>query len=172
MNDFTIIFFAAACIVATPTMAADINAPIETRPTVGSEITRGTLAASDCSFRYRIDLRGLEKCISDALSTDQQKQPNFLPFEVGLFWGRCTAESQLIEAFTEIAATNPLAASKLPEVRESFRSSYGVFRNYQAKLGVTDQQLVDSDTQLVPSGKRFLLDILQKWERDYPQAGK
>lgn len=165
----------AATSVAPVTRAAkrapDLNAPIDTQPTIGSEINRGTKAAFDCSLQHVSDALAFGECVSDAISADEQKQPNSLPFEVGALWGECTSEALLVKTDLELAPTNSVAAEELPSAQRELALSYKAFRHYQEKLGVTDQQLVAAVDDLSEAGRQSSLAQLHSWEQQPPQGG-
>jgi len=148
----------------------DLNAPIDTRPTVGSEINRGYSAAFDCSLQHVAEPLSFSECVTEATSADQQKQPNSVPFIVGAYWGECGQEALMVKSDQDLASTNSIAATILPEAQRELATSYPVFRHYQEKLGVTDEQLVAAIADVTPAGKQSLLAQLHSWERQPPQA--
>lgn len=156
--------------MAPVAQATDINAPIDKRPTVGSEINRGNKAAFDCGLRHVSDVLAFSKCVSDVISMEEQNQQNYLPFMVGAYWGECENEALSVESNSKIASTNNFAAAELPDDLRELASTYRVFRNYQKKLGVTDDQLVAALDDLTPEGKKMLLAQLHSWENAPPQA--
>ena len=148
----------------------DLNAPLDTRPTIASEITRGNRAAFDCSLQHVADALSFSQCVSDAISTDEQRQPNSLPFTVGAYWGECEHEALMVKSDSELAATNSIAAEELPSAQRELASCYGVFRHYQQKLGVTDEQLTGADDDITPAGRQMLLNQLHSWEKQPPNT--
>lgn len=166
--------FVAACglyLISVPlAQATDINAPMDARPTIGSEIKRGNGAAFDCGAKPLSDVYSLGRCVSNAISADQQKQPNSLPFIVGGYWGECKHDAILIEADLSIASTNSYAASEIPTVARELASSYEIFRRYQDQLGVTDMQLVEALDDITADDKVKILAQLQSWGAKPPQA--
>jgi hypothetical protein len=155
--------------LASAAQAPNLNAPIDTRPTIGSEINRGYSAAFDCSLQHVADALPFSQCVSDAVSTDQQKQPNSLPFMVGAYWGECVSEALMVKSDRELAASNSVAAASLPDAERELGMSYPVFRHYQQKLGVTDQQLVEAIDDVTPAGKQSFLAQLHAWENQPPK---
>lgn len=160
----------AAPVAHRAAQAPDLNAPIDTRPTIGSEINRGNKAAFDCSLQNVADALSFSQCVSDAISADQQKQPNSLPFMVGAYWGECVSEALMVKTDLELAPTNSIAAAELPTAQRALALSYSVFRHYQEKLGVTDEQLIAADGDLTPNGKQSLLAQLRSWKQQPPKA--
>ena len=156
--------------LASATQAPDLNAPIDTRPTIASEINRGNRAAFDCSLQHVSDALSFSECVSDAISTDQQKQPNSVPFMVGAYWGECATEALMVKSDLELASTNSVAAAILPDAQRELPMSYPVFRHYQEKLGVTDEQLIAALDDVTPAGKQSLLAQLHSWEKQPPKA--
>jgi hypothetical protein len=150
--------------------APDLNAPIDTRPTIASEINRGNRAAFDCSLQNVSEAPSFSECVSDAISSDQQKQTNSLPFMVGAYWGECSSEALMVKSDSKLAPTNSVAAASLPDAERQLALSYPVFRHYQEKLGVTDEQLIEAIDDLTPTGKQMLLAQLHAWEKDPPPA--
>jgi hypothetical protein len=146
----------------------DLNAPIDTRPTIASEINRGNRAAFDCSLQHVSDALSFSECVSDAITADQQKQPNSLPFMIGAYWGECASEALMVKSDSELAATNSLAAAMLPDAQRQLALSYPVFRHYQQRLGITDEQLVAAIDAVTPAGKQSLLAQLHSWEKQPP----
>jgi hypothetical protein len=84
----------AVLVLCTPARAQDsrLNSPVSRQPTVGSEITRGDAAASECTSRLwrsgrtlAINLSNFEDCVNDAVRDNRQKSTLSEPFEFGLY---------------------------------------------------------------------------------------
>ena len=163
-------FIAISYLLSAAAQTADLNAPINTRPTIGSEIKRGHDVAFDCSIKFADDVISLSECVNDALSVNRQRQVDTLPFELGAFLQECQQEAFLIKAETELAPTNSLAARELPEVRRHLALCYPILRNDQKKLKITDEQLIKAIDTLAPAGRVTYLDQLHEWEKNPPKA--
>jgi hypothetical protein len=121
--------------------AVDLNAPVTTTPTLGSEIRRGADAASARAefehVRRGEDLK-YNHCIFDVGHTADQKVADPDPFDLGLFFA---AWHSLDSLFVTVLSGAPELA---PSAHESARSMYVVFHHLQEKLGVTDTQLLEA----------------------------
>ena len=76
----------------------------------------------------------------------------------------------MVKSDSKLAPTNSVAAASLPDAERQLALSYPVFRHYQEKLGVTDEQLIEAIDDLTPTGKQMLLAQLHAWEKDPPPA--
>ena len=140
--------------------AAELNAPITNKPTLGSEIYRGSAAGNDCYFvgDNNFSPTKYAECISKAESTNIQSQPTYKPFSLGLHFRAWLWED------IEITMADEPPPSRFKRRLAAEASSYApldfeIFRKIQSELGITDKQLfgiiqLTSEGQLDTS-KRF-----------------
>ena len=60
----------AAILFISPVAAADLNAPAEKKPTIGSELTRGRNVTSGCEARY---WDTFYDCVNSALAVENRR---------------------------------------------------------------------------------------------------
>ncbi len=142
--------------------AADLNAPINNTPTIGSELQRGVAAAFDCHLKFVSDTSRQSQCALDAASVDQQRHPDFKPFHLGVFWGMWMEWGFDIQSDRSIAGTNTFAAARLPELIRERETYLPLFRRIQREVGVTDEQLVNAQQAMLPAAKAKLLEDLRQ----------
>jgi hypothetical protein len=130
---------AAGLLFSGSVKAADLNAPINTTPTLGSEIARGSSAAADCMItNYRPTLGTL--CVRKLESQNRERMGNYEPFALGLNF---TSWKFLdIWAFPR-PGTPALEISE--EARQMATPFFVAFRDYQRRLGVSDDQLISAE---------------------------
>jgi hypothetical protein len=159
--------FLAACLFASTSSAADLNAPLVDRPTLGSEIKRGWDAASDC-YLHNLEALADGQCISDASSAAQQQRSNYKPFELGLYFGEWQAED-LAAISAQSLSNNVIAQQEAPEHAREAGAAYTVFRHLQAELGITDAQLMAATTTDMNDFGKSRLDVrLRLWKNGDP----
>jgi hypothetical protein len=116
----------------------DLNAPLDTRPTLGSEMRRGYEAASECS----IVLQALdyELCTGRIGQAESARIGDATAFKLGLSlaaWAALDLHVQTDEKLTD----NPMARAELPQARRWAASEFVVVRYFQRKLNLTDVQV-------------------------------
>jgi hypothetical protein len=149
--------------------ATDLNAPLDERPTIRTEIYRGFRAAFNCVMEDSKYADGIERCALRHAGAEEQRMPNHLPFEVGLYYGACVFLRVQIEADTRISRSNSVAAAELPIVKHSYATLYRLFRQQQGILNISDKDLVDA-TGVINKAKAESLNELLLWARELPQG--
>jgi hypothetical protein len=116
--------------------AADLNAPIEAKPTVGSEIKRGTEAAFDCFSRNVMVPFDAEECTSNVESQNRQRlMAGFEPFSLGAYYmGWFLADG--------FAFNDKLGSALSAQWRRVAADLFASYRDYQNRLGLTNDQLI------------------------------
>jgi hypothetical protein len=119
--------------------AADLNSPIVTKPTLGSEINRGTSAAFDCVVSNAINALGAGKCISEVESQNHQRMmTGYEAFSLGAFFYGWMLADRLAFA----PAQNNVGQTINENWRRAAAPLFVTFRDLQRRLGVTDDQLI------------------------------
>jgi hypothetical protein len=151
-----------AFLIGPGAQSADLSAPINTTPTLGSEIKRGIDAAfSQCPNSF--DPLAFPQCVFAIEGKNRQKVVEYQPFDLGLFfeaWIRMD-----VAGFPSQELQSDLAQSHYTSARRQAKAMYGVFRDYQTKLGVTDEQLIS----LSDYKKDHLRQRLEYWSKMPPQ---
>ena len=144
--------------------AADLDAPLNDRPTLGSEIERGWRAATDCNLKNIANALEYVDCIDGTASKAQQEHSNANPFLLGLYYGEAAHFGTDPKVDSENASSNSFAASEVATDRARLAPAYEVFRHYQKQLDVKDDQLVGTLSDLSDKGKADALAQLKNWE--------
>ena len=130
----------AAVICATlgnyATAQVDLNAPVATTPTVGSEIKRGVMAALDCPLHADGHF-AYNHCVFDVESRNRQKVVDPDPFDVGLFFGAWKQLDILVKVDQEHGTQDA-------NLYELTRSHYSTFHQLGQKVHVTDAQILSA----------------------------
>ena len=138
-------------------IAVDLNAPINTTPTVGTEIKRGMDAAFQCPIT--VDPLSFSGCIFNFETQNRQKVVDYQPFDLGLFFEAWALLDSV--GYTEHEVQGDLAQKTYVVARGRAASMYKVFRSIQQKLGVTDEQLVSLSSRK----KEPLAQRLEFWSK-------
>lgn len=80
---FLIIFFT---LISTICFGTDLDAPVEKKVTIRSEIKRGADAMFDCFMKKRSPISGTAQCYKEIYSLNQQKNTDTKPFLLGLYF--------------------------------------------------------------------------------------
>ena len=168
----------AICIVATvwslaswanTARAADLNAPINNQPTLGSEIARGNDAAYNCFFHSGNDPRppsalNLSICIMNTADADRQQHTVYLPFQLGILFGGWQLEDSKLRSAESLAATNIFAQQEIPDDRYHTLQLFTVFESIEHKLKVTDEQVISAATvDLTPEARSMIPKRMKYW---------
>lgn len=154
---------AALALLALTTSAVaqtDLNAPVDEKPTIASEVKRGIGAAMDC--------RGtgdFNKCVLDAASANTQKQPNTNSFELGLFYEACQESELHADVDKRMASENSAASSSVPSDMEDITSNFELMLAKQRLVKVSDQQLVALDADRTPESRARMLEWIKTLPR-------
>jgi len=151
--------------MAAPAFAADINAPLNDTPTIASEIRRGDTAAFHCHLDNLIEQLAFSDCISAAAKGDEQRHPNYAPFELGLYLKTFMLDPARIEEGRKVGTINN---DDIAFITNDIAISYFEFRLNQKKLGLTDEQIVAALAAGDPASW-LSLEQFREWERNPPK---
>ena len=152
--------FAIALTLPQMAAAADLNAPLDEKPTLGSEIKRGWNAAFDCSLAHIVDVQGMNDCTSAAGSKAHQERPNPDPFLLGLYLGSTLHFAAQAERPDPVGGPIPGVSDQATNKRNA-EEDFAVYASEQKKLGVTDEQAVGLLTDFNDMGKQQALARLK-----------
>jgi len=153
-------FGLVALILPQVVAGADLNAPLDEKPTLGSEIKRGWQAAFDCSLAHIVDVQGMNDCTSAAGSKAQQERPNSDPFLLGLYLGSSLHFAAQAERPDPAGGPVPGISDQATNQRNA-EEDFAVYASEQKKLGVTDEQAVGTVTDLNDTGRQQALARLK-----------
>jgi hypothetical protein len=124
--------------MACSAAAADLNAPVNTQPTLLTEMQRGYRAAGPCE----ITLAPLDysTCIFDISGREAARIATPDPFDIGIYLAAWTRLDEHMQADASLP-DNSYAAADLSGARSGAASFFVVVRNLQKKLGLTDAQV-------------------------------
>ncbi len=146
-------------------LAADLNAPIQNTPTLGSEIHRGIGAATDCYFLHdnNFDPLSYTGCVTRADSKNTQAQAAYRPFSLGLHFQAWLWEDIEIQMYH--GDPHKVFAKRLAEQAGQYAPlEFAIFRRIQMELGVSDGQLM-AVTDLTAAGKNETLARIAYWSK-------
>ena len=127
----------------------DLNAPIVQAPTLGSEIKRGFDAGFGCSIT--LEPFALSRCISAIASKEEREKSDAVAFAFGVYVGGWLVSDTALQS-AEKLTDNPLAVQRAKQLRGIVGGQYAVLRDYQKKLGLTDEQVFSATRQ---TGDKF-----------------
>jgi hypothetical protein len=116
----------------SPVAAADLNAPAEKRPTIGSELIRGRNVTLGCETRY---WDTFHDCMNTALGIENRKNTDTDAFLLGVYGSalvRLTEYEQKAGGWSETNGRLGVMVGK---------EWYGNATALQGKLDITDEQL-------------------------------
>jgi hypothetical protein len=144
--------------------AADLNAPISTTPTLGSEIRRGNEAALDCagSLSTTENPADFTRCINETQSKNDQKPGETRPFTLGLFFYAWVLERAFLMGEPEGHIAPNLPPRNLAYIKSDENLNFRIFRGEQKELGLTDAQLL-SAAEISEVGRKFLPFVMEHW---------
>jgi hypothetical protein len=117
--------------------AMDLNAPVNTTPTVGTEIKRGVDAANACDTSAMEPLN-YALCIQGIDDRNAQKVVDSKPFDVGLYFAAWLS----MDIIGSMPASNDFARHLGEAGHSEAASMYIIYRDFQRKLGVTDDDVI------------------------------
>jgi hypothetical protein len=125
-------------VCATGAWSADVNAPLDVRPTIQTEMHRGYLAANRCD----ITLAPLQYdiCIGHVSDAEEAKISNADAFNIGLYlaaWGVMDLHMRSSASLPD----NRFARADLPASQEEAAADFLILRGLQKRLGLSDQQV-------------------------------
>jgi hypothetical protein len=139
---------------ADATAQADLNAPLDVRPTLKSEILRGWNAAQRC----QIGLPPLDYalCVTRVIDEDQARNGVPDPFVLGATLREWFIADIAVQTDAKLT-DNAYAQAEAPEARRQCAAAALVAAGLQRKLGLTDAQLMAATGAVDPTG------ILARW---------
>jgi hypothetical protein len=145
-----------AGVMAALGAAPDLNAPLDTRPTLASEMRRGWSAEAEC---YDVRSSPLEYglCVSRLGDRESARIGDPTPYKLGLYLRAWASMDLRFRSDGELAASNAFAAADLPGARRECASDALVARGLQKRLGLTDAQLMSA------TGYKSVEDIAARW---------
>lgn len=146
----TVTWVLLAIVSAGPAIAVDLDAPIQTAPTVASEIRRGWNATEACGIP--LDALTFARCVNLAVDNSRQKIVQDEPFELGAFFAAWFKDDRMLHA----AATQHMTIADLDA---SARLDFWSYRTLQKKLGLTNDQLMS----LSPLKPALLIERINYW---------
>jgi hypothetical protein len=132
--------------------AVDMNSPAPRTITIGSEIQRGAEAAGQCS--PKLEPGDYVACIDGIVGRAAENATNDDPFMLGMFlaaWTTVDVDVRVDEMFPNVGPPAASGVSALEWASSEFRR----MRAFQAKLGVSDDQLVETATKLLLGSSDF-----------------
>jgi hypothetical protein len=127
----------------------DLNAPVQTKPTIGSEIKRGFDVSNQCIHFIGEGPLAFEGCITQLEHKSRESLADPRAFDVGIY----------------LSAWNLLDIPGM-NASDSTERMYELFRIAQGKLGVTDRQAVHA----IGEGKDWedkVLNGLREWAKQH-----
>ena len=103
-----------------PVNAANMDRPLTDRPTVTTEIVRGSNTAFDCGSAFVSSPAKQQHCILNALRDEQEHHADYRPFQLGVFYGGFLQFDAEVRAAKQLAKVNRHAAKNLPMAKEQF----------------------------------------------------
>ena len=146
----------------------NLDAPLDSRPTLRSEINRGKAAAFECGLHHFGDLMEHDSCVEQVTNEAVQRVPNAAPFTVGAYFQACEDFAELVEIMEKQNDQSDYYARRIAEARHYLALTYPVLKNYQAKVKLTNAQLVAAIDELTPVGRQTFLARLAAWAKDPP----
>ena len=119
--------------------AADLDTPINTTPTLGSEIKRGIDAELACQSRA-MAANDFALCTFAIEEKNRQKVVDYNAFDVGLFFNAWLTMD--IFANPSGPPDNDLAKSVAAASHSEAAKMLTVYRSLRKKVGVTDEQVI------------------------------
>lgn len=142
---------AAAAILmvfALPAGATDLNSPVARGPTVQSEIERGVAAAGQCTIKR--ETADYAECIDGVIGRSSENPANGDAFRFGAYltaWTFVDMDVRIDQI--KISSGLPPLQSKGPSALEWGDLEFRRMRALQARLGISDAQLIDLTTKLM-----------------------
>ena len=142
--------------------AADLNAPVSTTPTLGSEIHRGGAAAADCAFNVNFEINALKfrQCLQGADSKNDQQRGETKPFSLGLYFEAWLLKYSLFNG--ERRHPGRISAANLVIDKREVASDFDIFRGLQRDLNISDAQLL-SVSEVSDIGRKTLPTVIEHW---------
>jgi hypothetical protein len=117
-------------VAAGAACAADPSPPIDTTPTVETEIKRGMDAESACAGA--LVAADYAHCVFGIENRNRQKLLDYNPFDIGLFF----------RAWVVMDGRSSSSNPTDNDAAKQAASMYTVYRAYQRKVGVTDDFVI------------------------------
>ena len=153
-------------------LAANINAPLDTRPTIGSEIRRGYSTALGCFIRHNM-VSTFDDCILAAGAKAEQELSNSAPFLLGLNYG---ATDLAKTAFDVDAEMKRKTRSEFWEIRvrndqRRLGDFYRVFKVEQKQVSISNADIANSFGPGTTDPKAARAEVLKElsfWDANPP----
>jgi hypothetical protein len=133
-----------------PALAANMNAPLNEKPTLASEIKRGFYAESGC---FTLDPKQQGFCLNDLAMADVQSHSDSRAFELGVYFAGWNS------AMVAVETNSP------GDWRKEAADLGGHLKRLQQELDVTDDQLIGA----IPDFNDFGRQRIKVWMRT-PEA--
>ena len=126
--------------LAISASAADLNAPVEKKITLKSEIFRGSSAAWDCfsSRKDVYDWAGISKCVRDVINTDTLVNRITEPFKLGIFYQTYDLISILRDSVLKVTKKDFAADQAFLFI---YRFYYNEAGKIQKSMGLSDDDI-------------------------------
>lgn len=147
----------------------NLDAPLDSRPTLRSELNRGRAAAFDCGLHHFDDMLDHSACVDHVISEAVQRVPNATPFMVGAYFQACEDFAEMVEIMAKDDSQSDYHARRIAEARHYLALTYPALKNYQGKLRLTNAALVSAFDDLTPAGRSDYLAHLAAWAKDPPR---
>ncbi|HWD27567.1 MAG TPA: hypothetical protein VG387_10410 [Rhizomicrobium sp.] len=134
----------AAFIFAEPLHAANLDRPLNDKPTVRTEIVRGINTAFNCGSEFVSDVIQQQHCMIKAVQRDQETHPDYEPFQLGVFFGGCLQFDAEVNAAKSLEKTNRAAARNLPIFRKARKAMFDALKSVQNELRISDTEMVEA----------------------------
>jgi hypothetical protein len=139
---------AAVCAVASSltygghASANVLDRPLNDKPTVRTEIVRGTDTAFACGPRSDLPTEEI-RCMTDAITADRLRHPDGVPFRVGVLYGGCY---QLSADYKATSRLKTRVAGRISyELEALFSSWVDALWAAQNELHISDAELATAN---------------------------
>ena len=158
-NLSVLIFFLSSNI----SFAIDLDAPIETKPTIRSEIKRGYQSIFTFCDKA-IPFEELKICVDKVKEENLRQDKESESFLLGFYFGAW--HDTVLIMFTLRLLEKPLKEANLKEPNYAFGESYGMFyfmdfRKIQKQFGIDDLTLCD----ITGARSEDTIPEIRKWEQ-------
>ncbi len=147
--------------------AIDLNTPIETKPTIRSEIKRGyqSIFTFCHSAMY---LEELKICVDKVKEENLRQDKETESFLLGFYFGAW--HDTVVSMFTLRLLEKPLKEANLKEPDYAFGEIWGIFyfmdfRKIQKQFGIDDLTLCD----ITGARSEDVIPEIRKWEQKMPK---
>jgi hypothetical protein len=147
-----VIVAVGVCLFASAAGATELNAPINTAPTVQSEIDRGRSAASSECGDQAVDPTDFGICVSGVSDKNRQTMSNgYQAFSLGAYFYEWLIDDSLSKG---IPRDDRDAEKKLRQ-KEKAKRVFLIMRDYQKKISISDDQFLKTTNLSAPNQEIF-----------------